>query len=137
MPKGEPVSASHLRKRERGIWQRRYWEHTLRDENDFARHRDYLHFNPVKHGHVGRVKDWPFSSFHRMVRLGIYSEDWADDVADQDGSFGEPDCSAVNEILQDGLSASETHDTAAIPGDGLRDAQPILRATCYELWVWS
>src|SRR5258708_27668481 len=52
LPKGEPVSASRLRKRERGIWQRRYWEHTIRDEGDFARHVDYIHFNPVKHGHV-------------------------------------------------------------------------------------
>ena len=68
LPKGERVSRSRGRKRERGIWQRRYWEHTLRDERDFARHADYIHFNPVKHGHVRRVRDWPFSSFHRMVQ---------------------------------------------------------------------
>lgn len=77
LPQGERVSASRLRKRERGIRQRRYWEHTLRDEEDFARHVDYIHFNPVKHGHVARVWEWPFSSFHRMVRLGVYPEDWA------------------------------------------------------------
>jgi putative transposase len=69
---GELVSPSRLRKRERGIWQRRYWEHAIRDEDDFTRHLDYIHFNPVKHGHVSRVKDWPHSSFHRMVRLGAY-----------------------------------------------------------------
>jgi len=47
------------------LWQRRFWEHTIRDESDFARHVDYIHFNPVKHGHVTRVRDWPHSSFHR------------------------------------------------------------------------
>jgi putative transposase len=70
--RGEEISTSRARKRERGVWQRRYWEHTIRDEDDFARHVDYVHFNPVKHGHVRRVRDWPFSSFHRMVRLGVY-----------------------------------------------------------------
>jgi len=49
----------------------------LCDEGDFARHADYIHFNPVKHGHVGRVMDWPHSSFHRMAGLGIYPPDWA------------------------------------------------------------
>ena len=55
---GERRSASRAKKGERGIWQRRYWEHTLRDEEDFARHADYIHFNPVKHGDVNRVRDW-------------------------------------------------------------------------------
>jgi putative transposase len=71
LPGGEWVSLSRSRKGERGIWQRRYWEHTIRDDDDFARHVDYIHFNPVKHGHAGRVVDWPYSSFHRMVRLGL------------------------------------------------------------------
>jgi putative transposase len=70
-------------------WQRRYWEHTIRDANDFARHIDYIHINPVKHGLVTRVRDWPHSSFCRMVRLEIYPEDWAGDVSDPDGAFGE------------------------------------------------
>ena len=69
---GERVSASRSRKCERGVWQRRFWEHTIRDSSDFARHVDYIHFNPVKHGYVKRVQDWPFSSFHHMVRLGCY-----------------------------------------------------------------
>jgi REP-associated tyrosine transposase len=86
---GERISASRASKNERGIWQRRYWEHTLRDEADFARHVDYIHFNPVKHGHVTQVKDWPYSSFHRMVGLGIYSLDWAGDAAENVRSFGE------------------------------------------------
>jgi REP-associated tyrosine transposase len=85
----EPISASRVAKGERGIWQRRYWEHTIRDEDDFARHIDYIHINPVKHGLVTVVRDWPYSSFHRMVRLGIYPEDWAGDVAELDGNFGE------------------------------------------------
>ena len=66
---GEPISASRAAKGERGIWQRRYWEHTIRDENDLARHIDYVHINPMKHGLVERVGDWPYSSFHRMVKL--------------------------------------------------------------------
>jgi len=89
LPAGERISASRAAKGERGIWQRRYWEHTLRDERDFARHVDYIHFNPVKHGYVARVKDWPYSSFHRMVRLGLYPADWAGDVAEDGSIFGE------------------------------------------------
>jgi putative transposase len=85
----ERISASRAMKGERGIWQRRYWEHTIRDENDFVRHVDYIHFNPVKHGLVSRVRDWPHSSFHRMVRLGIYPDDWAGDVSGDGVDFGE------------------------------------------------
>ena len=86
---GERRSPSRAKKGERGIWQRRYWEHTLRDEADFVRHVDYIHYNPVKHGHVTRVRDWPFSSFHRMVRLGVYALDWGGNARDDAGSFGE------------------------------------------------
>jgi putative transposase len=89
LPRGEQVSESRLGKGERGIWQRRYWEHTLRDETDFTRHVDYIHFNPVKHGHVTRVKDWPYSSFHRMVRAGVYPEDWAGDSEADSAQYGE------------------------------------------------
>ena len=89
LPVDERVSASRAGKGERGLWQRRYWEHTLRDEGDLARHVDYIHFNPVKHGHVNRVKDWPYSSFHRMVKLGIYPLDWAGDTTENAPSFGE------------------------------------------------
>jgi putative transposase len=89
LPKGERVSESRREKAERGIWQRRYWEHTLRDERDFARHMDYIHFNPVKHGHVTRVQDWPYSSFQRMVKQGVYPPDWAGDAADKGVNFGE------------------------------------------------
>jgi putative transposase len=71
------------------LWQSRFWEHTIRDEADFAGHVDYIHFNPVKHGLVRRVRDWPHSSFHRYVREGILPEDWAEDVGDRQGDFGE------------------------------------------------
>jgi putative transposase len=69
-------SASRRKRKERGVWQRRFWEHAIRDENDFERHMDYLHYNPVKHGLVGRPCDWPYSSFHRWVQMGIYPPDW-------------------------------------------------------------
>jgi putative transposase len=89
VPAGERVSASRAAKGERGIWQRRYWEHTIRDEDDFSRHVDYVHINPVKHGLVTRVRDWLPSSFHHMVRRGTYPEDWAGDASGHGEDFGE------------------------------------------------
>ena len=89
LPAGEQISSSRAAKGERGIWQRRYWEHTVRDETDLERHVDYIHINPVKHGLVARVRDWPFSSFHRMVKLGVYPEDWAGVVVNENAGFGE------------------------------------------------
>ena len=86
---GEQVSDSRAAKGERGIWQHRYWEHTIRDQDDFARHVDYIHINPLKHGLVERVSDWEASSFHRYVRLGVYPLDWAGDMSDDGGLFGE------------------------------------------------
>ena len=74
--KGERISVSRKSRRERGIWQRRFWEHLLRDQTDFTRHVDYIHWNPVKHGWVDKVSDWPHSSFHRYVEQGIYTENW-------------------------------------------------------------
>jgi len=74
--KGEVLSPSRKAKAERGIWQRRFWEHAIRDDADYAAHVDYLHYNPVKHGHVGRVGDWPYSSFSRFVGQGVYPADW-------------------------------------------------------------
>jgi len=71
------------------LWQRRFWEHTIRDEGDFARHVDYIHFNPVKHGLVQRVRDWPYSSFHRYVKEGILPDDWAGDAGEGGEGFGE------------------------------------------------
>ena len=71
-----PCSLSKQARRERGLWQRRYWEHEIRDDTDLERHVDYVHFNPVKHGHVSRACDWPYSSFHRYVPQGILPADW-------------------------------------------------------------
>ena len=76
LPAKERLSPVRDAKGERGIWQRRFWEHTIRDDRDYATHMDYVHYNPVKHGHVARVSEWPCSSFHRRVEAGIYSEDW-------------------------------------------------------------
>ncbi len=76
LPGGEYRSDSRRKRGECGLWQRRYWEHVIRDERDFERHVDYIHWNPVKHGWVTRVRDWPYSSFHRYVRGGILPPDW-------------------------------------------------------------
>ena len=71
------------------MWQRRFWEHQIRDDVDFQRHFDYIHFNPVKHGYVSAVKDWGFSSFHRYVREGVYCDNWGGS-GEVDDDFGEP-----------------------------------------------
>jgi putative transposase len=76
------------RKGERVVWQRRYWEHQIRDDLDLERHVEYIHFNPVKHGFVQRVADWPHSSFHGYVRRGLVKADWGL-AADLVGKFGE------------------------------------------------
>ncbi len=73
----EPRTMTQGVRGERGIWQRRYWEHLIRDDLDYQRHRDYVHFNPVKHVYVRQVRDWPYSSFHRAVRDGCYPADWS------------------------------------------------------------
>ena len=82
-------SSSKISKREKGIWQRRYWEHAIRDDADLARHVDYIHFNPVKHGYVSQVRDWPHSTFHRYIARGLLPPDWGGDVRDAIGAFGE------------------------------------------------
>ena len=89
LPKTETVSPSRRHKNERGIWQRRYWEHEIRSQEDLNAHIDYIHINPVKHGYVTRVADWPYSSFHRYVRQGILPADWAGGDM-EDSSFVEP-----------------------------------------------
>ncbi|MCB1886370.1 MAG: transposase [Rhodocyclaceae bacterium] len=90
LAQSEALPARPLRSGERGIWQRRFWEHTIRDDIDFARHVDYVHFNPVKHGHAMSVADWPYSTFHRDVASGIYPIDWAGNP-DMDSPTGERD----------------------------------------------
>ena len=82
LPPGERVSTSRRRRGERGIWQRRFWEHQIRDERDFGRHADYIHYNPVKHGYAATAAAWPHSSFHAFVAKGVYPANWA--AADAD-----------------------------------------------------
>ncbi|WP_028301580.1 REP-associated tyrosine transposase [Oceanospirillum beijerinckii] len=76
LPQDELRSCVRERKGERGIWQRRFWEHTIRGDQDFRHHVDYVHYNPIKHGMVNQLKDWPFSSFHRYVVNGVYPTGW-------------------------------------------------------------
>ena len=77
LPPTEQRSASRRKKGERGIWQRRYWEHLIRDDDDYARHIDYIHINPVKHGHAVHPIEWPYSSIHRYVKEGMLPSDWS------------------------------------------------------------
>lgn len=90
MPKTEQISPNRQSRNERGIWQRRFWEHIIRAEKDFANHVDYIHFNPVKHGYVESVADWQYSSFHRSVKLGNYDTNWEYGYTEPDSiKFGE------------------------------------------------
>ena len=77
LPKTERLSVVRQRRGERGIWQRRYWEHLIKDEADYHAHMDYVHINPVRHGLVTTVVDWPYSTFHRLVKTHVYPIDWA------------------------------------------------------------
>ena len=91
IPPTERRSDVRVENGERGIWQRRFWEHAIRDERDFERHLGYVHFNPVKHGHAASARDWPYSTFHQWVERGVYPLDWASgDTAEFDA--GEQRC---------------------------------------------
>ena len=83
------MTGSKTRHRESTLWQRRYWEHQIRNEVDFEHHMDYLHYNPVKHGLVKQVKDWPYSSFHRCLEAGVYPPNWAVASPVDETGFGE------------------------------------------------
>jgi putative transposase len=76
IPKTEMIRYSRKMKRERGIWQRRYWEHQIRNDDDLEKHVAYVHFNPVKHGYVTRAVDWPYSSIHREIAKGNVTGNW-------------------------------------------------------------
>ena len=97
-------AASRNSKGEYDIWQRRFWEHTVRDESDLERCANYIHFNPVKHGLVSVPVQWPFSSFHRYVREKLLPPDWASNSEMRGGDFGEriddelyaPDCASLH-----------------------------------------
>ncbi len=79
LPHTEMLTQSRLNNGDRGIWQRRFWEHTVRDDADYWHHINYVHYNPMKHGLVERIQDWPYSSFHKAVARGAYSIDWCGD----------------------------------------------------------
>ena len=88
---GENVNLSRSNRHEGGFWQRRFWEHIIRDEADFHRHLDYLHWNPVKHGYVKIPTDWPYSTVHRFVTQGFYPANWGGDSVEESprDNFGE------------------------------------------------
>jgi putative transposase len=88
LPKTYRLSRVRAARGERRIWQRRYWEHLIRDDANMQAHMDYVHFNPVRHSLVARVVDWPHSTFHTLVKVGILSADWAGGM---DGSSGYDD----------------------------------------------
>lgn len=91
------VSAGKQDEHRRGIWQRRFWEHAIEDEDDYQTHFDYIHYNPVKHNLAECPADWKWSSFHRWVKAGVYPKDWAcsngppPDIATTEVDFGEAD----------------------------------------------
>ena len=72
----QSVTSGRHRDGRKGVWQPKFWEHTLQDDEDFERHLNYIHYNPVKHGYVSSPRDWPWSSFHRYVKAGVYDADW-------------------------------------------------------------
>ncbi len=76
LPINEPLTLTQTKKGKRAIWQKRFWEHTITSQADYRHHIDYVHLNPLKHGLVSQVKDWPYSSFHRDVKNGLYPQDW-------------------------------------------------------------
>jgi putative transposase len=88
LPKQERLGAVRKARSERGIWQRRFWEHMIRDDADYARHVEYCYINPLKHRLVTRVRDWPYSSFHRDVRARLFPADWGGEI-EITGEFGE------------------------------------------------
>ncbi len=80
LPKTERINKSRKTKGERGIWQRRYWEHLIRNQDDYKKHVDYIHYNPVKHGYVNKAVEWKYSTLHQYIREGIVHPDWGQHV---------------------------------------------------------
>jgi putative transposase len=87
----QPKTTSRLKRRESTIWQRRFWEHYIRDQEDFNRHVNYIHYNPVKHGLVNRPADWDGSTFMDYVREGVYDLGWGETyrLDENNHNFGE------------------------------------------------
>jgi len=89
LPKNERINKSRIKKGERGIWQRRYWEHVIRNDEDYENHVNYIHYNPVKHGYVKRAVDWPYSTIHDYVEKEIVAASWGCFESDDGIDFGE------------------------------------------------
>ena len=92
MPKKEIINQSKKNKRERGIWQRRYWEHQIRDDKDYENHVNYVHYvhyNPVKHGYVNQASEWSYSTIHQYIKNGILSQNWGKAYESEDRDYGE------------------------------------------------
>jgi putative transposase len=85
----EYINPARRNKCERGIWQRRFWEHLIRNEKDYEHHLNYIHYNPVKHSYVKKASAWPYSSIHRFIKSGVISEDWGCSYDFNNGVFGE------------------------------------------------
>lgn len=82
--RSELLTERRVQRKQSTLWQHRYWEHLIRDEHDYRRHVDYIHWNPVKHGYVKCAGDWPYSTFRRYVAEGIYAPDWGIDASVSD-----------------------------------------------------
>ena len=90
LARAEKCNSSRRKKGERGIWQRRYWEHLIRNEQDYERHVEYIHYNPVKHGYIEQASDWQYSSIHKYIANGIVEKDWGGRLDSlQESGFGE------------------------------------------------
>ena len=82
------IKKNRINKNQKAIWQQRYWEHCLRDEKDFSRHVDYIHYNPVKHGYITLASSWPYSSIHRYIEQGLVDQRWGGGGMSFDDSIG-------------------------------------------------
>ncbi len=89
IPEHEQITESRKKKGERGIWQRRYWEHLIRSDNDYEKHVDYIHYNPVKHKYVNQAALWPYSTIHDYVKKGLLNENWAYNDSSDEIDYGE------------------------------------------------
>jgi len=87
--KSEKINKSRQKKGERGIWQRRYCEHLIRDDDDYEKHVNYIHHNPVKHDYVDKAIDWPYSTIHKYIAKGVLTRDWGCEAESEDEAFGE------------------------------------------------
>lgn len=97
LKRDEWMNASKRKRNESTLWQRRFWEHHIRDERDYEKHIDYIHHNPVKHGYVNKVSDWPYSTYHRYVEKGIYPIEWGGVNDMGDGAYGDLECGLMME----------------------------------------